>query len=202
MAIQGLEFDKPTLVDGGHEQKAIINTASGKQPTNTPTVEEIQQIAKGIAQKEAETEGSKSYTKTESDTKFLSKTDAQSGYAAKDSVYTKTQSDEKYSAKESGGYKMQVAVIPESLLEAGNREVTEDEKQWMNENYNSLAFKKDYLLLQNVNYEKTTDFVYFTASVVGERDNNGDIMQLYQIHISVNFNSDTVVISIVDIDNT
>lgn len=87
MAIQGLEFDKPTLVDGGHEQKAIVNTASGKQPVNAPTVEDIKRIAKG----EAETEGDKSYTKAESDTKFLSKTDAASTYAAKDSVYTKEQ---------------------------------------------------------------------------------------------------------------
>lgn len=87
MAIQGLEFDKPTLVDGGHEQKAIVNTASGKQPVNAPTVEDIKRIAKG----EAETEGDKSYTKAESDTKFLSKTDAASTYAASNSVYTKEQ---------------------------------------------------------------------------------------------------------------
>lgn len=51
MAIQGLEFDKPTLVNGGHEQKAIVNTASGKQPVNAPTVEDIKRIAKGEAEK-------------------------------------------------------------------------------------------------------------------------------------------------------
>lgn len=89
MVIQGLEFDKPTLVDGGHEQKAIVNTASGKQPVNAPTVEDIKRIAKG----EAETEGDKSYTKAESDAKFLSKTDAASTY------YTKTESDERYQVK-------------------------------------------------------------------------------------------------------
>lgn len=89
MAIQGLEFDRPTLVDGGHEQKAIVNTASGKQPVNAPTVEDIKRIAKG----EAETEGDKSYTKAESDAKFLSKTDAASTY------YTKAESDERYSGK-------------------------------------------------------------------------------------------------------
>lgn len=89
MAIQGLEFDKPTLVDGGHEQKAIVNTASGKQHVNAPTVEDIKRIAKG----EAETEGDKSYTKAESDAKFLSKTDAASTY------YTKTESDAKYQTK-------------------------------------------------------------------------------------------------------
>lgn len=95
MSVQGLEFDKPTLVDGGHEQKAIVNTASGKQPVNAPTVEDIKRIAKG----EAETEGDKSYTKAESDAKFLSKTDAASTYAAKNSVYTKTESDANYQAK-------------------------------------------------------------------------------------------------------
>ena len=89
MSVQGLEFDKPKLVDGGHEQKAIVNTASGKQPVNAPTVEDIKRIAKG----EAETEGDKSYTKVESDTKFLSKTDATSTY------YTKTESDANYQAK-------------------------------------------------------------------------------------------------------
>ena len=99
MAIQGLEFDKPTLVDGGHEQKAIVNTANGKQPVNAPTVEDIKRIAKGIAEEEAEQEGSKSYTKAESDAKFLNKTDAASSYAAKDSVYTKTESDAKYQKK-------------------------------------------------------------------------------------------------------
>ena len=48
-----LNFEKPTLKNGGHEQKAIVNTASGKQPVNAPTVEDIKRIAKG----EAETEG-------------------------------------------------------------------------------------------------------------------------------------------------
>ena len=67
MAIQGLEFDKPTLVDGGHEQKAIVNTASGKQHVNTPTVEDIQKIAKGIAEKEAEAASATEWEKSVKD---------------------------------------------------------------------------------------------------------------------------------------
>lgn len=59
MAIQGLEFEKPTLVDGGHEQKAIVNTASGKQPVNAPTVEDIKRIAKGEAEESSATEWEK-----------------------------------------------------------------------------------------------------------------------------------------------
>lgn len=95
MAIQGLEFDKPKLENGGQSQEAIVVTSPDKQPVNAPTVEDIKRIAKG----EAETEGDKSYTKAESDTKFLSKTDAASTYAAKNSVYTKTESDANYQAK-------------------------------------------------------------------------------------------------------
>lgn len=95
MSVQGLEFDKPTLENGGRSQEAIVVTSPDKQHVNAPTVEDIKRIAKG----EAETEGNKSYTKAESDAKFLSKTDAASSYAAKDSVYTKTESDAKYQKK-------------------------------------------------------------------------------------------------------
>ena len=59
MSVQGLEFDKPKLVDGGHEQKSIVNTASGKQPVNAPTVEDIKRIAKGEAEESSATEWEK-----------------------------------------------------------------------------------------------------------------------------------------------
>lgn len=67
MAIQGLEFDSPTLVDGGHEQKAIVNTASGKQPVNAPTVEDIKRIAKGEAEKAAEAASATEWEKSVKD---------------------------------------------------------------------------------------------------------------------------------------
>lgn len=155
MSVQGLEFDKPTLVDGGHEQKAIVNTASGKQPVNAPTVEDIKRIAKG----EAETEGDKSYTKTESDAKFLSKTDAASTY------YTKTESDARYSGKESGGYKMQVAILPASFKQSTEspRDATEEELNWLQENYNSL-FIQSSLLMRLTNNNNDADFLSFNAS--------------------------------------
>ena len=60
MSVQGLEFDKPKLVAGGHEQKAIVNTPSGNQPVNAPTVEDIKRIAKGEAEESSATEWEKS----------------------------------------------------------------------------------------------------------------------------------------------
>lgn len=89
MAKNDLLFDKPKLENGGQSQEAIVVTSPGKQPVNAPTVEDIKRIAKG----EAETESDKSYTKAESDAKFLSKTDAASTY------YTKAESDERYQEK-------------------------------------------------------------------------------------------------------
>lgn len=71
MAIQGLEFDKPTLVDGGHEQKAIVNTASGKQPVNAPTVEDIKRIAKGEAEQAAEAASATEWEKSVKDNIFI-----------------------------------------------------------------------------------------------------------------------------------
>jgi hypothetical protein len=48
----------------------------------------------------ADLDGTTGYSKTEADAKFLSKTDAASDYATKDSVYTKTESDGKYVDKD------------------------------------------------------------------------------------------------------
>lgn len=71
MSVQGLEFDKPTLVDGGHEQKAIVNTASGKQPVNAPTVEDIKRIAKGEAEQAAEAASATEWEKSIKDCIFI-----------------------------------------------------------------------------------------------------------------------------------
>ena len=82
MAIQGLEFDKPTLVDGGHEQKAIVNTASGKQHVNAPTVEDIKRIAKGEAEQAAEAASATEWEKSVKDHLY-----EEDGYVVAHSTY-------------------------------------------------------------------------------------------------------------------
>lgn len=174
MAIQGLEFEKPTLVDGGHERKAIVNTASGKQPVNAPTVEDIKRIAKG----EAETEGDKSYTKAESDTKFLSKTDAASTYAA----------------KESNDYKMQVAILPASFKESTEspRDATEEELNWLQENYNSLFIESSFLM----RLTKCNNNAYFLSFSASVQDFYNDSVQ-YTETVIVTYNKTTEKIEVV-----
>lgn len=177
MAIQGLEFDKPTLVDGGHEQKAIVNTASGKQPVNAPTVEDIKRIAKG----EAETEGDKSYTKAESDAKFLSKTDAASTY------YTKTESDEKYATKNS-----LITTIPSSLEEEQSKTASAEEQEWL-ESFDALFVNTKYGRFPTIkkNVEENNITIWIGGQVLSE---NLEMEECY--YITISYNRETKLVSI------
>ena len=55
-----LNFEKPTLENGGQSQEAIVGTSPDKQPVNAPTVEDIKRIAKGEAEAASATEWEKS----------------------------------------------------------------------------------------------------------------------------------------------
>lgn len=62
-----LLFDKPKLENGGQSQEAIVVTSPDKQHVNAPTVEDIQRIAKGIAEKEAEAASATEWEKSVKD---------------------------------------------------------------------------------------------------------------------------------------
>ena len=62
-----LLFDKPTLVNGGQSKDAVVVTSPDKQHVNAPTVEDIQKIAKGIAEKEAEAASATEWEKSVKD---------------------------------------------------------------------------------------------------------------------------------------